>query len=253
MKTLILALSLLSSLCGSLYAQESPRQLSDYPAPRAPFVNALPDKAAWTITPLAVTTGEENKTQLAPAKSKPRVARIDSVKSGAMKRDVITYESGGREEVWYVQDEAISSLAKRPDRVIVQNTATLDEPGDARGAFRLLGSPTKSTGYPGFKWLDKKYFESVVLFNKTTPAYHYVLKGKDPDTGSDLVVAEAWIHAETGVPVAYSSEATIYVYHFGPEPNEILGLPAAFEAAYLKVKQNQTRQKRLETDAAALR
>jgi len=232
---------------GVLSTVNAQTDLSSFPAPRAPFINAVPDRASWTIAPQESSPSESK--EAGPVRLKPRVASIESVRTGELKRDVITYQSGNREEIWYFQNQAL--LSSRPGKVVVQGLSSLEDSGASEGVFRLLGNTFKSPGYPGFKWLDKTHYNGVVLFNKT-PSYHYVLKGKDADSGQEIVAAEAWINAQTGAPVAYVSEGALYVYRLSAPPTDSLTLPPDFEKAYLRVKQTEDRRKRLEADAAAL-
>ena len=177
------------------------------------------------------------------------MASIESTRNGDLKRDIITYQAGNREEVWYFQSNVL--VSNRPGKVVVQDLTSLDDSSTSEGVFKLLGNTFKSPEYPGLKWLDKANYNGVALFNKI-PCYHYVLRGKDADSGLDIVAAEAWINAQTGAPVAYVAEGALYVYRPGAPPTEPLTLPPDFEKAYQRVKQMQDRRKRLEADAAAL-
>lgn len=232
---------------GVLSTVNAQTDLSSFPPPRAPFINAVPDKASWTIQPQEFSPSESKDAE--PVRLKPRVASIESVRTGDLKRDFITYQSGNREEIWYFQNNVL--VSNRPGKVVVQDLTSLDDSGTNEGVFRLLGNAFKSPGYPGFKWVDKAHYSGVVLFNKI-PSYHYVLKGKAADSGQEVVAAEAWINAQTGAPVAYVAEGALYVYRPGPPPVDSLTLPPDFEKAYQRVKQMQDRRKRLEADAAAL-
>lgn len=231
----------------TLWSQDGSRKLSDFPPPKAPFVRGVPEKASWVIVAQGASPEEKDGEIL---RAKPRVGSIDSFRNGEIKRDLITYQTGRREEVWYFQDQALSSTDS--GKVVVRSQALLENEGNSTGAFRALGNSFKSAGFPGVNWVDQKNYSGLVMFNKTIPTYHYVLKGKDVDSGTDVTAAEAWIHAETGLPVAYVAEGSLYVYRFGEAPGGSPSLPPAFEAAYQKVRQAQDRQRRLEADAAAL-
>lgn len=225
------------------------QNLASFPPPRAPFVKPVAEKASWTITTQEIPSTE--KKESAPPQPRSLVTSIESVRNGDLKRDLITYASGQKEEVWYVQGQALSAASSRPEKVVIQSFAALEEGYDQTEIFRLVGNPVKSPGYPGLNWVDKKYYDTVTLFNKTIPAYHYVLRGKVD--GQDLVAAEAWIDAQTGLPLGYTSDGALYVYRFAEAPAELPGLPPAFAAALQKVKQRQDLLRRLQADAAALR
>jgi hypothetical protein len=244
---LILAMAVASS---SLVFAES-ADLAEIPPPRPPWVAAPPEKAAWTIT-VTEKPRQEDKKEAVPAPKKLGVAGIQSVKDGELKRDIITYDSGAKSEVWYYRNHTLAGSAANPARIIVQSLSALNDPLETKGVFRELGNPVRSAGFPGVGWLDKRHYEGVVLFDKKTPSYYYALRGKDPETGEPLIAAEAWINAETGRPVAYSMDGRIYLYNFGEASGEKLALPASFATAYEKLLRTQARQKRLEADAAAL-
>lgn len=223
--------------------------LASFPPPHAPFVKPVAEKASWTITTQEIPSTE--KKESAPPQPKSLVTSIDSFRNGEFKRDLITYASGQREEVWYFQGQVLSAASSRPEKVVIQSFAALEEGYDQTEIFRLVGNPVKSPGYPGLNWVDKKYYDAVTLFNKTVPAYHYVLRGKVD--GQDLVAAEAWVDAQTGLPLGYTSDGALYVYRFGEAPTGSATLPPAFAAALQKVKQRQDLLRRLQADAAALR
>lgn len=228
-----------------LSAQAPARKPSDFPPPHSPFVKPVPEKASWTIVPQE-TSSEPKKGEV--VRAQPRIVSIESLRNGDLKRDLIVYSSGQREEIWYFQGQAL--LSTDGGKVVVRSQAILDDGGHSEGVFRLLGNDFKAAGFPGLKWVDQKYYTGVVMFNDIVPCYHYVLRGKDPNSEADIDAGEAWISAENGLPVAYISENALYVYRFGEPPVGTLALPPIFEAAFLKVKQAQDRQRRLEADAA---
>lgn len=232
-----------------LNAASPGQNLESFPPPREPLVKPMEAKASWTLTTQEIPSTEKKET--APPQPRSLVTSIESVRNGDLKRDLITYASGQKEEVWYVQGQALSAASSRPEKVVIQSIAALEEGDDREGIFRLVGNPVKSPGYPGLNWVDKRYYDTVTLFNKTIPAYHYVLRGKVD--GQDIVAAEAWIDAQTGLPLGYTSDGALYVYRFAEAPAELASLPPAFAAALQKVKQRQDLLRRLQADAAALR
>lgn len=252
MKKLLGGLALAMSLGPWFQPPAVAAELAEIPPPRPPWVAAPPEKASWTIT-VQEKPRTEKKDDAAPARSKPVVASIQSAKNGELKRDLVSYDSGAKSEIWYHRNHALAGSAANPARIIVQSLSALEDPLETKGVFREVGNPVRSAGYPGVSWVDKRHYEGVVLFEKTTPAYYYALRGKDPESGASLIAAEAWINPETGAPVAYSADGRLYVYRFGEPPAEKLTLPPNFAAAYDKLLRTQAREKRLEADAAALR
>lgn len=222
--------------------------LTSFPPPREPYVKPVAEKAAWTITTQEMPTEKKESSTPQP---KSLVTSIESARQGDIKRDLITYANGQKEEVWYVQGQALSAVSSRPEKVVIQSFAALEESIDQQGAYRLVGNPIKSPRFPGLNWVGPKTYDAVRLFNKTVPAYHYVLRTKEGD--NDIVIAEAWVDAQTGLPLGYISDGALYVYRFGDAPPGTMVLPPAFEGALQKVKQRQDLQRRLQADAAALR
>lgn len=245
------AIALACTILGAavLHAASPGQHLESFPPPREPLVKPMDANASWTITTQEIPSTEKKET--APPQPRSLVTSIESIRTGELKRDLITYASGQKEEVWYIQGQALSAASSRPEKVVIQSFAALEEGYDQKEIFRLVGNPVKSPGYPGFNWVDKRYYDAVTLFNKTIPAYHYVLRGKVD--GQEIVAAEAWIDAQTGLPLGYTADGALYVYRFGEPPASPAILPPAFAASLQKVKQRQDLQRRLQADAAALR
>ena len=83
------------------------------------------------------------------------------------------------------------------------------------------------------RWLKLSDYDKVVAFEKQA-CYHYV-------HGDN----EAWINADTNMPVAYKNSRTIYSYKFNDFPNETLKLPPDYQKAWDKVQQMMSRLRRL--------
>lgn len=229
----------------------NPDQLSDIPPPRPPLVASPPEMGRWTITvqQAETPTGEEPDAGSSPSREFG-VRSVQSVKTGNLKRDILSYHSGSTSEVWYYQRHVLSTTGGGgSSRVLVQNESALDDPGEAVGVFRELGNVIRSPGYPGFKWVNPSRYEGTVMFDETTPSYHYVLRGRDPTTGENIVAAEAWVHAETGMPAAYKIDGNLYIYSFSEPPDQKLVLPAHFSTALTRLQNTLDRQRRLEADA----
>jgi hypothetical protein len=213
--------------------------LGAIPPPSAPYVAVPPDFAEWSVsvTPQAKSKPAETSSPEAvksvPASGPGGVTAIKSTKTGKIKRDVLEYKGRPSQEYWFAGDYIVTLRSNRKDYAIVD--ASIMNPGpEIKGIYRELGKRVLSPGFPGCDWIDKKHYQGVVLFEKTRPSYYYALKGAAPDTGEQIVAAEAWIDVETKLPLRYSSEGIDFTYRFGERPASMLELPVKLNGVNLR-------------------
>lgn len=194
----------------SVHAQDA----ANYPPPKPPLVAAVPENAEWTIT---VEYPKEAK--LAPDAPKHhdwRPVEVRTTKVGKTKRDLITTRDGVKQENWYV--DAMIFWTNGQGEVSVTDLRA------AEGSDPMEDSPSVPTGFPGVGWLKLDNYVDVVMFEKR-PCYHYV---RDE--------AEAWIDAETKLPVAYRRGKILYRFSFNPSPVGPLVMPPAYQTALETVR-----------------
>ena len=211
------------------------QNLADIPPPKPPLVAKVPDSANWTITPksTAATSAPKPTPQGASRFAGGRIVEVRSTKSGKLRRDVIVYSDGITTTHWLV-DQLL--LWTTPQGQVSASDLSAAEPMDPENP-----EPAAAGGFPGTRWLQISYYDKVIAVEKH-PCYHYVHGD-----------SEAWIDAETNLPVAYKSKNIVYSYKFGDPPAEPLILPPEFQKIYDKVQQLSIRKKLLEGGAVTHR
>lgn len=184
----------------------------------------------------------DSQGQSAP-KASP-LKEIQSEKTERLKKEKLVFANGKESEYWYVDNYL---LGPDPSRVMVVDVATLAPGQELVGLFKERGNVTQSPGFPGLDWLNQKYYDKVVFIGEKEklPCYHYVLKEKN----GDVIVAEAWINATTGMPVRYTADGFSYTFSFDPVKVETLEMPPAYKQALAALERLRTRARLLESDA----
>ena len=238
MRTYTGYLAILIGFLNTLSGAPAP-DLTQIPPPKSPLVAPVPENGKWTIKikPLAPETTEEQKkaneesgVAFEPlpigAKSGPGgIVELRSEKSGRIKKDMATYDKRPAKEFWFFDNYVLTKRSSGNGYAVLDAASVLAMSPEVSGVLRELGSLVFSPGFPGVKWLQMKHYDKVVLWNKTRPCYHYILRGESAEDGKGAVVAEAWIDARTGLPVSYSAGGVLYTYEFGDPPSPPLQLP----------------------------
>jgi hypothetical protein len=216
----------------ALSAQNTPPE--SYPPPAAPLVAPVPDKAQWTISiNYSASTPASPAANSKPAKASPLVdpgkqplTEIRSIKTGKLKQDIMVFADRKPLECWFVGNLI---LMPGSDGGIVtfgvNSLVPITVPGNRMSPYIVeRGNLTQSAGFPGLDWVNMKYYDKVVLVDKV-PCYHYLFAvGQTP-------FAEAWINAQTKLPVRYAGDGVLYTFAFGPTPSADLTLPPAYAEA----------------------
>lgn len=170
--------------------------------------------AAWTV--LYTTQLKENKDRDKFA-GEQRVKRIDVVRSGKYRRDMVHWQQGGTTQYWwhgpaktvFFQTEPGAPITKMRSSVI--GMRRLDESN-----FSWVG-PETYQGQNELQGEEYDYFEKVVR--------------QTLDDGDSLTYTlRAWIDLETRLPHAWSDGSVLAIYDFDqPLPTGGLIPPPAFK------------------------
>ena len=198
---------------------------ADVPPPSPPYVLAIPAQTQWVmhITPPAgqVAPDASGKSKLAP---EPQVVAI--TKLGDTLRAIIVYTDKSRREFWQVPGSTI-----------------LQDGGTPRVIYNTGGYPpypyAPGHDFFGCEWIKPENFHDVVKRGGVT-CYHYqaeaamqvppdVLRAH-PELAKLKLHREAWINAETRLPVAVSGETGTIEYTFSDPPPD-LKMSAEFQSA----------------------
>ena len=213
MKRLAAIIALAASL-----AAAGAQSLSDIPPPRNPVVAPLPAMGAWTVTADFSGRGRNAAPPDPGAESSVEYTKVNDVT-----RIDITCVNGEKTERW----QAGTMVLWRPSgqAPIVTDASNVDG-----------YDPAERTRFPGVGWVQIKYYDNPVLFEKQ-PCYHYVTEGR-----------EAWIDCKTQTPVAYRQNGVLWRYSYLPPPTGPMVLPPDFQAAWDRAIKIINRRSQLQKD-----
>lgn len=223
--------------------------------PTPPYVAAVPDFCAWTMTITAKESTDQAKQPAAPApaqggKTPPQpltVLKVVSIKTKEIKRDVIYYSNGNSSEVWYDKNYVIVQSPNGEFEVFM--AASMD-------AARLV-SDMSSAGFIGVDWITARNFQTKKKLENGQYAYVYrgasTSSGPQPppepvfDENGKLISAtvhpevripmEAMIAVDTRLPIVVEKDSKILTYSFQSPPTEMLELPAKFQKEITLIEQ----------------
>jgi hypothetical protein len=231
---------LLTGFLHALPAQDS----AAFPPPRMPCVASVPENAQWIISvSYGKETTESSSANIQVGFQKKSLMEIRVTKTGALKRDLVSYSSGSTEEVWYDDGKMMSRDSNHEIMVF----------DDKVGDSDTLGDPLRSFGFAGLTWIGLKDYDRVDLYHGTS-CYHYrtetmqkPLFKMPTNTSNQTLVSEAWIDVKTHMPVAYTTPSgRLYTYRFLDSPTVPLVLPPDYQAAFAIYKRDQDKMKRID-------
>lgn len=220
-RSLVVSLFVLATRAAAMAA-------GDVPPPSPPYVLAIPAQSQWVmrITPpagQAPAAEASGKGKLAP---EPQVVAI--TKLGDTLRAIIVYTDKSRREFWQVPGSTI-----------------LQDGGTTRVLYNTGGYPpypyAPGHDFFGCEWIKPENFRDVVKRDGVS-CYHYEVEAAAPPVPTDVLRAhpelaklklhrEAWINAETRLPVAVTGETGTIEYTFSDPPPD-LKMSAQFQSAY---------------------
>ncbi|MFA7343506.1 MAG: hypothetical protein WC003_04300 [Terrimicrobiaceae bacterium] len=198
----LLALAAFSLACPSAYPQQA-NTAPEKPSP--PLVTTPPDRAHWKITPNQI-----KKQMPADAQENPELLEIEAWKTPSVARVIQQWGNGKASESWIADGYLLHKFPALPDIYVTPLSLRSSVQDDGMSDFNAV--------YPGFTWLDLKYYTGVIPLGGKK-CHHYA----DPENDR-----EAWVDAETKAPVAYRNGASNFVYAFLAPPAQDPTMPEAF-------------------------
>lgn len=183
---------------------QSPDAAPERPTP--PLVAAPAEYAHWRIT-AAPAKHPASATPLAP---KTELQEIEVRKGPSTACMIQRWSNGKSSEAWIAEGYHLSRYPALPDIYVTALALRPAGLNDGMADFHAV--------FPGFVWLDEKFFAGTEKKEGRT-CHHYV-DGEN--------AREAWIDAESRLPVAFRRENTIFVYSFLPRPSQPPTLPDPF-------------------------
>lgn len=160
------------------------------------------------------------------AARKPRIARFNVVKTGAVKKEITSYSSGAPSERWV------------DGKVVVKKDPFQNK-------IQLYSVEGEEADFPEFAWISAKNYQGT---EKMTGQEYLVFEDEilqirvdDPRSYEDsgivegqLIPVKALIDAKTRLPAALEYPGVRRSYVFGPAPSGTLALPADLAAEVQK-------------------
>lgn len=204
----------------SIRAQSLPDRTQ--PAPSDPIVAPLPESAQWTIT-LGTSSDEVSPESAA--------LRIACIKTGEIKKEIITQDGKTLEENWYVGNDRLMPDTFNPETILFLEGGGIKNPDSGQDSLRVAG-------FAGVDWLSTSNYQGVVTMARRECFYF-----KDGER-------EAWIDTQTRFPIAFRTNEEFYRYTYTDPPTKKLTLPPNYGKALVAYRKLADRRRRLEKDAA---
>lgn len=191
-------------------AQEGSGAMKEIPRP--PYIAEAPAYATWVIQ---FSAAKQPKAKPAPgdAGSAKHIRQVEITKTDKTRRTVVTYSDGTKQESWYF--DGFDLFQVESGKIVILDPASNDL-APSYGGFK---------DFDGLQWLDARFFEGRVGVGERV-CNHFK---RTADSGAEL---EAWIDADSKLPVGAVEGDTRRIYTFGAPPTAPLQLPPAFKAVY---------------------
>ena len=251
-------------LGGILHAEET-----TIPRPKAPFlVHMIKPPAAWTVVYKAKNSRKSSKVddgagEILPDTSGPRVLKSVHFYKFDNKRVIISHwRDGTKSERWLFDGISLSTDPGNPE-------------GYMDNLVALPGSPPvetySDTDFPEFRWIQANMYQpepeekdpsgqqrphyffryvppEIPALPAKRPEHSPVVEREDgdfienviPQAAHNLVtgIQQAWIDAQTKLPIAYDDGEYLQIYSFDPNPPRSLKMPPQFSEILAKKKAN---------------
>jgi|GEM_PF-4200152 len=190
----------------------------------------VPERAAWVVEISVAPSAPDTPSQGAPRQP----VRIESVKAGTLKRDIIHFSDGTREEYWFAKGFLFSL---NPDG---QSASVLEYKSDRVAENESGASP----GFPGLWWI-KGQSPAEVVERDGRRLLHFMRESIPVGTPLMHAVTEVWIDEATGKPVEASTPVGSLRYTHQPPPAADLAMPTVFRDAAEKAFRRAARREEL--------
>lgn len=177
--------------------------------------------AAWSVSfevasqsQLPKKPSQSLKTSPEAKPPPPQRKRIDIVRKGDLRHDIVSWSDKSVTEYWWTKGPLPFVLfeEKAKERVSIMKAGNM---GDYRFDVSL------------FAWVGKQTFMEMESYKEKKCRYYEIEVPLPDDT---IEVRQAWIDNETSRPVAYSNSGIRIIFSFdAPLPSEPLVMPGKFQ------------------------
>jgi hypothetical protein len=204
---------------------QTPSDIEKIPPPTPPFLNPAPETSAWiiTVTPPASSSGFGAKP------SPKQLKQIQVTKAGDTRREVSVLNDGTATEDWFYKGVHLV-FDKNADYAVA-----IDPYASAKSA-----PPAAEIDFYDFSWINASDF--IGKTSRSGQVCYYFIH-QFPTRRE-----EAWINAQTKLPVAIRSELRQWEYQFTASSESSLTIPPVFQAAYDLHKKQLENAKRIQAN-----
>jgi hypothetical protein len=192
-------------LLGSPAAAQPSSGSLEKPAP--PLVAAPAEYAHWKITASPLKT----EAPPAPDPKKPELQEIEIRKGPATACMTQRWTNGKLSEAWIAEGYHLAKYPALPDIYVTSLVLRPAGLNDGMADFHAV--------FPGFVWLEEKFFAGTE--KKDGRLCHHYVDGEN--------AREAWVDAESRLPVAFRRDNTLFTYVSLPRPSQPPALPDQFQ------------------------
>jgi len=203
-----LFLILCVALCTACHCAMAQEASSTPRAPRPPFFAEPPINAAWKVT-VAPLKAAQSPT---PANAQKAIRQIEIIKVDKTRRTVVSYSDGAKIEMWFF--DGLDIFPASDGSLLVLDPRNND----------LAPSFEGYDHFGAFQWLDAPFFVGTVTIGDRV-CNHFKRSTNNGDQ-------EAWVDANTKLPVCLVEGNTRKLYTFGDPPIAPLQMPPGYQSAF---------------------
>ena len=209
---LLCAAGLTSSSASAQSANPAPDASPHVPSP--PWVATPPDSAQWRIT-VKPAKDDASPTPKPDPKNSRQLKQVLCEKQGSVKRDIRIYSDGSTEEYWYTDGLELRPAMPGSTHIMISSASS-----GPNTDFEKMVDPVSSPGFAGVGWIKAADYRDTIQY----------MGVKCDHFARDKEGWEAWIDADTKLPVAFKAEDALYVYSF--EQPTAFAMPSAYQHVY---------------------
>jgi hypothetical protein len=205
--------------------------------PTPPYVAPVGAPAGWTIKVTyrqsIPTSAPASEGQVAGAVRSHYLTNIQVTKTAEIKREIYSWSDGTETERWFV-----SHLLLYREPQFVPGDVAIFALGHESKSVDLLAPNFSSGDFPTLAWINEKNYlrqESrngyQCFYFESNPGTFSQQVSQDPRVGltdAPIPTMKAWIAADTKLPVAVDTGATIQEYTYSRDGPRSLTLPPMF-------------------------
>lgn len=146
-----------------------------------------------------------------------RLTRKECTLAGDIRHEVFDWESGLQSEKWALPNACYETLKQDPRKISIRRTSD----GNYLDGGRIL--------FPEFSWISgKNHLGKKRDLRTGFICQVYQETEEDAKTKKTVVSREAWIDAETGLPLMLKTAEVLQIYSFSEKTPASLTLPEKF-------------------------